>query len=768
MPFQFTGKPPALLSGANALGSAGNEDARTPGPFAAPSMSSTSSFGGAAPSSSVSTPFAPPSSSGAPTSFPAPTPFGTPASFGALVSSFGTPASFGASASPWSKPKPKPIEPSSAAIPRIKERSASQCSKFEEPLLGNDALSKALSRAVKGRSAFFNAVDVGADAVIERYQKTLPEAESTTGIPHLRKELAIVAREYPQAMDFLRFVFQEAGTIAKVPAKMPTTEPLYRTNKAKAVQITFGNYDPSPQVQATLEPPVHARMVENGWAKQEKKSTRAGVAVQIALESETKDSMIRELIEDDFPGSGSRDPRFHEFADWLWQSITILRDRECRLADHGSPEYAATSPPPYTDQAGPQESVGSGLQDASEERDEFDFFKPHVETDEKMAAMAKTGNYNALGYLGYQGSTPSIEGRPCCDRHEEVAATRWISGHWYLSEDEVALLRTWIVKKIEGLTAAGPKIAADPGGVADNIVARLSASDPETAFRTTTIVNLDDPHMFVTELFEAIATKAYIPLSALPDDISITHGENRSPPTPPTTDVQGQDSPEKPFRFLDLPPELRTWIYREVLIPGVVRLRICEHYMPYGVLPAPTTGVLATCKQVNREAKDLVLENTFIVDAIIDSSTRRMFHPKMLPNHILPHLTSLVIVVNLHRLFGDWRQMRGLVGLKQLTVCAFERSAYDSGDWQFVVQNILECVPAECSIKFGPRSVMENQHLWAMQQRLSDDKMTTVDTYRLGTIMEDLAGQVVKGSKSGMGAAAKVVQPGEKLLWGYM
>ena len=47
--------------------------------------------------------------------------------------------------------------------------------------------------------------------------------------------------------------------------------------------------------------------------------------------------------------------------------------------------------------------------------------------------------------------------------------------------------------------------------------------------------------------------------------------------------VEGEDyGALAPFRFMDLPAELRTWVYRHAVVPGTVSLVSCVHHMPYG------------------------------------------------------------------------------------------------------------------------------------------------------------------------------------------
>ena len=70
-------------------------------------------------------------------------------------------------------------------------------------------------------------------------------------------------------------------------------------------------------------------------------------------------------------------------------------------------------------------------------------------------------------------------------------------------------------------------------------------------------------------------------------------------------------------------------------------------------MPSLTPSLLAVSKQISEEAKKVIHENRFIVDGLVAKGPRHMIHSKILPDHVLPHLTSLTIVLNLIRPGGN-------------------------------------------------------------------------------------------------------------------
>ncbi|KAK5685558.1 hypothetical protein LTS10_003639 [Elasticomyces elasticus] len=80
------------------------------------------------------------------------------------------------------------------------------------------------------------------------------------------------------------------------------------------------------------------------------------------------------------------------------------------------------------------------------------------------------------------------------------------------------------------------------------------------------------------------------------------------------------DTPFMPFRFLDLPAELRAWVYRELLAPvGQVsfsEVHLRDHALQNPLTASLSPAILRTSRQIHHEAKDIPYdENTIFICA---------------------------------------------------------------------------------------------------------------------------------------------------------
>ena len=195
---------------------------------------------------------------------------------------------------------------------------------------------------------------------------------------------------------------------------------------------------------------------------------------------------------------------------------------------------------------------------------------------------------------------------------------------------------------------------------------------------------------------------------------------------PQPSEGEVTEEPSTPFRLMDLPAELRTWVYRATLCPtGAISLRSCDHHLPFGAAPTLGVRLLATCKQVHDEAKDLLFQNTVIANAMVEGgTTRTALHRSQLPDHSILRITSLVIVMDCATRHPeqrmDWRPLEKMTSLMSLRICAFESqdNKFSIERWSLLLKAMFATLPQICSIRFGSQAgTAERDHFDDMMER---------------------------------------------------
>jgi hypothetical protein len=71
--------------------------------------------------------------------------------------------------------------------------------------------------------------------------------------------------------------------------------------------------------------------------------------------------------------------------------------------------------------------------------------------------------------------------------------------------------------------------------------------------------------------------------------------------------------------FFTLPPEIRTMIYRELLLQDDLRPRLLNYRLGKGYRPDVHPHILSTCRQIRDEARELFYSNTVFAMAVEDA-----------------------------------------------------------------------------------------------------------------------------------------------------
>ncbi|KAF7196195.1 hypothetical protein HII31_02596 [Pseudocercospora fuligena] len=237
------------------------------------------------------------------------------------------------------------------------------------------------------------------------------------------------------------------------------------------------------------------------------------------------------------------------------------------------------------------------------------------------------------------------------------------------------------------------------------------------------------------------------------------------------------EASSKGFQFLELPAELRNWVYREHLAPmGYICLLTRDWHGVHHSQPEDFTdiasgadiSILSTNRQIHSEAKSILYrENNVCCVGLISTSIQPFIDIHTLPNSALPLLASLTLICD-HRPNENqgqhwyervnWMQLQGMTTLKNIRICIVEREEQRDENLykQFILQNIIERIPEDCEISFGPRESYEQDTIDEIIEQ--SDERAAIGRARWGLafnvdakLLEELAKGVMakKGTKNG-------------------
>lgn len=255
---------------------------------------------------------------------------------------------------------------------------------------------------------------------------------------------------------------------------------------------------------------------------------------------------------------------------------------------------------------------------------------------------------------------------------------------------------------------------------------------------------------------------------------TFTEKADSSSPASDTADPRLSKPDNKPFRFLDLPAELRNWVYRELMAPGYIGFDQRNYYQhesdrSYMGIRSRTvrTDILRTCRQIQHEAKNILYENTVCTTASTSETILPVISQRLLPDRVLSRLTSLTavfITVRSPRLKEQferlhWKQFQEMTSLKKLRICIVEREDQidETNEKRWMLEQIIERVPKDCQLAFESSEGFEDDFAQRVIDELDAEKVKRptrdyadayeVDEERLSSLAEEFKGK--QGRKSG-------------------
>lgn len=246
---------------------------------------------------------------------------------------------------------------------------------------------------------------------------------------------------------------------------------------------------------------------------------------------------------------------------------------------------------------------------------------------------------------------------------------------------------------------------------------------------------------------------------------------------------------KRPFRFLELPAELRNWVYAEQLAPqGYIALGYHSkrsHYSKagsdYHTDSECDLNILLTSRQVYEEAKAfLYRENTVCLTGRFSGYLHSVFHHHGLRKGLLSQLASISMVCDYRQESYndqvwlekgcDWRALQDLTTLKRLRICVVQRQDSHGNDefLKVLLKNILDRIPADCEVDFESQEAFEIDYVQevvdVLEAERSASRRDLAEAYEVeGRVLCELANDA-KSSQGCKNGSQRDFRFPEKLL----
>ncbi|KAK4556491.1 hypothetical protein LTR86_006635 [Recurvomyces mirabilis] len=534
---------------------------------------------------------------------------------------------------------------------------------FRDPLIDT------VERAIQGRLTPF-----GGDTVLSEYTGRDDNGDGGPDTAALLHALEATKQGSPELFNFIRFLFDKTVESSDHQQRLPSrnsTELAEGDREARLMKL-----------EKTLVPLVHAKLVEIGVCHAEPDrhgiilDNKARVICHGAVLASSKLAVL-ELLKEESCATKAKASAIEDICSWLWE--VLEKGRPAPEKPSGSAVVGAKF-----------HSIGISRMASA-----------HAKAQSRYAAQLKSGRYAA--------PTASMPRNWDAEDDTACSCARTLTKR-APTPKQLPVFTREALKSLEAVMIA--TMRSNFGGEAivarDEVVSKLVSTLGNAALREDTAVT----KAIWVEVLQALGSKTSLKMIKQIDKVF-------------NAAFQHLLANQIAFRFLDLPPELRTGIYKDLLAPGKIAMTSCEHDSALRTDSKAKLSLLSVCKQIHSEAKGLIYENRIIIDGVTCSAPLWMLPRQQLPLHILPQLRSLEVALAVETVVSDWSQLQRMTGLKRPSVAFVETSHIEPAHRARVIRDITAAAPTDCHLIFGS-DTMAHARCHERALKLTSDNTTWV------------------------------------------